>query len=154
MNEEITPARRVILKGLAAGVVYSLVWVMSNHWFFHAWDHHWLGVILLVFAGSLLSWSLPKSPEQDVWGRSFCVAVLVSFSLCLCLLTLDSPPLKRFLFAWHPSSDTRGEFTAKGAGLIDLLCLGGKVMTCLYAALFYREKRLRTNSMAEAEVDQ
>ena len=130
-------ARRVVLKGLAAGMVYSLAWVLSNHWFFHAWNKHYLGVFIIEFSASLLSWFILKSSIQDIWGKAFCIAAVFSFFGCFLLLTVYSPPLNRFLFAWHPSTDTLGEYSSKGIEMICLFSLGSKVLTCLFAAHFF-----------------
>ena len=141
MNESKSAlTRRVILKGLAAGVVYSLAWVFSNHWFFHQWNKHYLGVYVVELAASLLSWFILRSKHQDIWGKAFCIAAIFSFFVCFLLLTLYFPPLKRFLFAWHPSTDTLGEYSSKGTELIGFISLGSKVITCLYAALFFRKE--------------
>ncbi len=140
MSEERAPARRVVLKGLAAGAVYSLAWVLSNHWFFHQWNRHYLGVYLLVFLASLLSWFILDRLDGTPWRISYCIAFLFPFLFCFFLWSSASESLLRFLFHWHPSHDPYPDFSADGVFRISSICFCGKILTFVHT-LFFRDVR-------------
>ena len=147
-------AQRVILKGLAAGALFSLTWVLSNHWFSHAWNRHPLGVYLLVFLASLLSAFILDRLEGAPWRVSYCIAFLFSFLFCFILFFSASDPFLHFLFDWYPSRDPHPDFPQMEYSVFDHsvldidsvfritgICIMGKILTFVHT-LFLRDLRL------------
>ncbi len=131
----------VVFKGILAGVVFLLSWILTCHLTFSVPDPPGITMHISVL-GMILSVLILNWGGTRCWGWSYLTAVLISSSVSVFLFFSLSRTISQFLFGVTEFTDGMGIFQTVAVMMLSSIPLRRKLFTAIFVWIVREYKRL------------